>query len=123
MQKADAAELESRLTANSSEHPIITDPSVRKPFVSVIVPARNEALRISDCLQSLLDQDYPADCMEIIVVDDHSSDQTAVLATAMGVRVIHLQDAAFHSPTIAYKKAALTAGISNAKGEIIMTTD
>ena len=45
------------------------------PLVSVIVPARNEEARIGDLLRSLLGQAYPA--LEIIVVDDRSTDRTA----------------------------------------------
>lgn len=44
------------------------------PAVSVIIPARDEAARISECLNSLLSQDYPD--LRIIVVDDRSSDGT-----------------------------------------------
>lgn len=44
------------------------------PFVSVIVPARNESQNIKRCITSLLKQDYPR--FEIIVVDDNSSDET-----------------------------------------------
>ena len=45
------------------------------PLVSVLIPARNEARRIDPCLRSLLAQDYPN--YEIIVLDDHSEDETA----------------------------------------------
>jgi chlorobactene glucosyltransferase len=45
------------------------------PLVSVLVPARNEALNIEECVRSLLLQDYPR--YELIVLDDHSSDSTA----------------------------------------------
>ena len=45
--------------------------------VSVLVPARNEASRIRPCLDSLLKQDYPY--LELIVLDDHSTDATAAI--------------------------------------------
>ncbi len=45
------------------------------PLVTVMVPARNEALRISPCLRSLCAQDYPN--YELLVLDDHSQDDTA----------------------------------------------
>ena len=45
-----------------------------KPMVSIIVPARNEGVAISKCLQSLLSQDY--DNYEVIAVDDSSTDNT-----------------------------------------------
>lgn len=48
--------------------------SLETPFVSILVPARNEAQRIEQCLQSLVDQDYPN--FEIIVLDDYSDDGT-----------------------------------------------
>lgn len=49
------------------------------PRVAVIVPARDEAANIGLCLQSLLAQDYPTDRLALIVVDDHSTDDTAAI--------------------------------------------
>jgi chlorobactene glucosyltransferase len=48
------------------------------PRLTVIVPARNEAANIERCIASLLAQDYPADRLQIVVVDDHSQDDTPV---------------------------------------------
>jgi chlorobactene glucosyltransferase len=50
------------------------------PFVSVLVPARNEERSIAACLESLVRQQY--DHYEIIVLDDGSTDQTAAIARA-----------------------------------------
>jgi len=44
------------------------------PFVSVLIPARNEERKIKDCLNSLLNQNYPR--YEVIVLDDNSTDST-----------------------------------------------
>lgn len=52
------------------------------PRVTVIVPARDEAANIARCLRSLLAQDYPADRLSVVVVDDHSSDDTAAIVRA-----------------------------------------
>ena len=52
------------------------------PLVSVLVPARNEAQRITPCLRSLRGQDYP-NC-EVIVLDDHSEDGTAQVVLDLG---------------------------------------
>ena len=47
-----------------------------RPFVSVLVPARNEEANIKSCLDSLAKQDYPKDKYEIVVVNDRSTDNT-----------------------------------------------
>ena len=54
------------------------EPAVPRRSVSVIVPARNEALNIEACVTSILAQEYRP--IEIIVVDDRSEDNTAKLA-------------------------------------------
>ncbi|KUK93016.1 MAG: Glycosyl transferase [Thermotogales bacterium 46_20] len=46
------------------------------PFVSVVIPERNEEEKISFCLESLLGSDYPHDRFEVIVVDGMSEDRT-----------------------------------------------
>lgn len=55
----------------------------RSAFVSVIVPTKNEEDFITDCLSSLMNQDYPQDLYDVIVVDDHSSDRTVSLVKEM----------------------------------------
>jgi chlorobactene glucosyltransferase len=62
------------------------------PCVSVIIPARNEQANLAGCLQSLVDQDYPPDRINIVVVDDNSSDDTFVLACAIarGLRRVNV---------------------------------
>ncbi len=56
------------------------------PFVTVIVPARDEEANIGPCLRSLLAQDYPRDRFSILVVDDHSADATATIVRELAVR-------------------------------------
>jgi len=87
-------------------------------FISVIVPARNEAANIEACLQSLLSQNYPVNLFEIIVVDDHSEDDTAVRARALHDDRIRVVTA----PGM-QKKQALAYGVSLAQGELIASTD
>ena len=89
-------------------------------FFSVVIPARNEALRLGACLQSILDGSYSAHWYEIIVVNDHSEDQTALVAeryATRGVRLIHSQNG------LEGKKNALLAGIQQAGGAWVVTTD
>jgi cellulose synthase/poly-beta-1,6-N-acetylglucosamine synthase-like glycosyltransferase len=93
--------------------------------ISVIIPARNEEHNIARCIHSLLLQHYPRKLLEIIVVDDHSTDNTAAIVRQFegaGVRLVSLSEA--HLPhTAAFKKMAIQAGIDAASGSLIVTTD
>ncbi|HEY9178951.1 MAG TPA: glycosyltransferase [Flavipsychrobacter sp.] len=95
--------------------------------ISVIVPARNEEIHIGACIKSLLAQDYPVDLLEIIVVDDHSTDATAKIIQSFAATNLHYIDLQKHAATniivTAYKKFALATGIAHAGGELIVTTD
>ena len=50
-----------------------------EPTVSIVVAARNEEERIAECLESLIRVDYPASKLEIIVIDDRSTDRTGMI--------------------------------------------
>ncbi len=95
-------------------------------FVSVIIPARNEAKNIGACLASLAAQSYPREYFEVVVVDDHSTDETARIVSDLNypfVKLIRLADLPNESNSRAYKKMALQVGIQNGRGGWIMTTD
>ncbi len=66
------------------------------PFVSVIVPARNEERSMARCLESLLAQDY--DDYEVIVVDDDSSDATPEIVAAIAEKDPRLRARLGRSP-------------------------
>ena len=51
-----------------------------QPFCSIVIPALNEELDLRECLSSLLDQTYPRERYEIIVVDNGSEDKTLNLS-------------------------------------------
>ena len=104
---------------------------VAKTPVTVLIPARNEAGHISDCLQSILDGAYPLHLLEIIVFDDFSEDETASIVTQIAqqnlpatIRLLRLSDIL---PTDAAgranKKTAIEQGVALAAGELIVTTD
>ncbi len=92
--------------------------------VSVIIPARNEALRIGACLESLAAQTYPAGLREIIIVNDFSTDETAteVLRFSSVCRLLNLSDYVSDSLN-SYKKKAIETGIAFSSGELIVCTD
>lgn len=94
-------------------------------FVSVVIAARNEEQNIDKCLQDLVDQDYPADRFEIILADDHSTDDTIRIAMEFAekhakLKVISLASSA---PDKTGKKAAVETGVKEALGQLIITTD
>jgi glycosyltransferase involved in cell wall biosynthesis len=91
----------------------------RAPEVSVIVPARNEEASLGACLESLVAQTGVT--LEVIVVDDHSSDRTREIAASFAdVRVI----AAAPLPDgWTGKNNAVTAGAREARGEWLLFTD
>lgn len=90
------------------------------PFVSVVMPVRNEAGFIQRSLGSVLGQDYPADRMEVIVSDGMSDDGTRELvyaAVARDARVHLVDNRGRIAPT------ALNAALAEAGGEIIIRVD
>jgi cellulose synthase/poly-beta-1,6-N-acetylglucosamine synthase-like glycosyltransferase/peptidoglycan/xylan/chitin deacetylase (PgdA/CDA1 family) len=90
-------------------------PRVRAP-VSVIVPAYNEAANIAATVRSLAASRYPY--LEVIVVDDGSTDGTAGIVEALGiggVRVVRQPNAG--------KPAALNTGIGYARGDLLVLVD
>jgi chlorobactene glucosyltransferase len=64
-------------------------PAPVQPFISVLVPARNEALNIEACLASLLQQDYPH--YEVIALDDQSTDDTGAILARLSAADPRLQ--------------------------------
>jgi cellulose synthase/poly-beta-1,6-N-acetylglucosamine synthase-like glycosyltransferase len=97
------------------------------PFISVVVAARDEEKNISHCIQSLLNQDYPLEKYEIIIVDDFSTDKTAELVKKFETSVTILKylssNANEQGHIISYKREAIQTGINASKGEYILLTD
>src|SRR5215831_14310870 len=53
------------------------------PLISIVIPTYNRARELERCLHSLFTLDYPTHCLEIIVVDDASTDETTGILTRM----------------------------------------
>jgi cellulose synthase/poly-beta-1,6-N-acetylglucosamine synthase-like glycosyltransferase len=95
-------------------------------FFSIIIPARNESVNIEKCIQNILAQSYPL--YEIIVVDDHSTDDTAELVLHLAnqypqIQLIHLKDYLGGQLTNSYKKKAIEIAVEKSTGSWIVTTD
>jgi glycosyltransferase involved in cell wall biosynthesis len=96
-------------------------PAPDNPAVSVIVPARNEALHIQACLQSLADQ-TGAPAFEIIIVDNASTDATAALVQAFIHGHPDFTIRLLHQPTPG-RGGARALGFSAAHGQLLLSTD
>ncbi len=104
--------------------------SISKPFmqegVTVVIIAHNEEKSISACLEGILSQQYPSELMQVIVIDDHSTDRTVSLIKIIEdarVQLFQLKDypAFIHPP--AFKKSGITLGVEKASYDAIVVTD
>lgn len=107
--------------------------STGHPFVSLILPIRNEGAHIQRCLEAVLDQDYPSDRMEILVVDGMSTDGTREMVQ----EIIAKQEkpdkrssvSRSPSPVILLDNpsgivpSAMNIGLRQAEGDIIIRVD
>ncbi len=91
-------------------------------FISIILPVRNEEKNIAVCLESMDALNYPKSLYEILLVDDHSTDQTKAIAARFAKLMPNLR-VLENLPEAKGKKSAITVGIKNAAGEFIATTD
>jgi len=94
------------------------------PFVSIVVPARNEEVNIGECVSSLVGMEYPA--FEVLVVDDRSHDRTAEIVgklpqgNAAELRLIRgkaLPEGWFGKPWACWQGARV------ARGDLLLFTD
>lgn len=91
--------------------------------VSVLIAARNEETNIGRTLSDILAQQFPRDLLEVIVVDDHSTDNTSAIVQSFeeqGVKLLKLDES---EPLNSYKKKAISVAIATATGDLIVTTD
>jgi cellulose synthase/poly-beta-1,6-N-acetylglucosamine synthase-like glycosyltransferase len=93
--------------------------------VSVIICLHNEEQNVPGLMQSLQNQDYPADKWELILVNDRSSDETEALLikwsnAMLKAKIIKIESTA---PDFAPKKYAIDRAIHSAEGSIILLTD
>ena len=88
------------------------------PTVSVVIAAHNEERSIGPKLVNLLEGDYPADRLQVLVASDGSSDRTAAEVRAFAGRGVRLLDL----PRVG-KAAALNAALAEATGDIVVFSD
>lgn len=99
----------------------ISQDRIEQPYLTVIIPVRNESAALSDLLLDLSKQDYPKEKFEIIIADDHSDclpDKIiAEISRTSGIRILHL------NKNESGKQAALRKALLAAKSELVLITD
>jgi len=103
------------------KHPI---PSTK---LTILVAARNEDKNIENCLRSIASQQYPQALFNIILIDDHSEDNTIEKAAHLKIPNLHIislsEQLNPEEKIKSYKKKAIEIGISKATGDLIVCTD
>jgi len=89
---------------------------------SIVVPVRNEERQIGSLLEDLQNQQYPAGQFEVIIVNDHSTDQTAGIVRSYTSRFANLRLIELEAGEYG-KKSAIKKGVSKARHDIIVSTD
>jgi cellulose synthase/poly-beta-1,6-N-acetylglucosamine synthase-like glycosyltransferase len=95
------------------------------PIVSVIIAARNEEKNIGLCLDSITRLDYPTEKLEIIIVNDHSTDATGQIISGFIGKYTNIRTFIPENEKdgLKGKTNAIAQAIDQAKGEIIFTSD
>ena len=95
------------------------------PFVSVVIAARNEEHNLPELLDDLINQEYPINKFEIVIVNDRSYDSTEKILFEASESYSFIKHLTINSKSknMTPKKNAIDLGIKNAKGEIILATD
>jgi cellulose synthase/poly-beta-1,6-N-acetylglucosamine synthase-like glycosyltransferase len=91
--------------------------------VTVMIAARNEAESIHLTINDILAQDYPKHLTEIIIVDDHSTDNTSQIISSYADKGIKLLQLNEDKPLNSYKKKAIAEAIKLSNGELMVATD
>lgn len=103
-------------------HPFVSVSEEDAPRLSIIIPAYNEGEMVRKAIDACARAEYPRDRLEIIVVNDGSTDDTgAHVDRAWHDRPDLVQ--AVHLPVNRGKREALAAGFTRATGEILVTVD
>ena len=94
--------------------------------ISIIIPARDEEENIATCLDTIIHQNYPTYLFEVLVVDDHSTDNTPKIVSRYSdknVKLISLKDFIASGEINSYKKKAIEIAVQQSTGKLIVTTD
>lgn len=92
-----------------------------QPHVSIIIPVKNEQIHIAETVRHCFDARYPMDRLEVIVVDDGSTDETPKILKELQAEFPDLR--VFHFAENKGKRHAMASGAEKAQGEILICVD
>ena len=105
---------------SSATAPAPAGPAPFRPFVSVLMPVRNEAAFIARSVGAVLAQDYPSDRVEIMVADGRSTDSTRSVVRALSQNDARLRLVDNPAGIVA---TGLNCAMREARGEVIVRVD
>lgn len=92
--------------------------------VSILIPARNEAMVIEKTVTTILSLDYPRDLLEVVIINDGSTDQTASLVAAMAQKDARIKLVDLPQAEKGHGKAfALNLGVTHCRHDLIAIYD
>ena len=102
----------------------IPENKVQSQKLSILIPARNEEKNIANLLKDIAKQDFPKELFEVLILNDHSEDQTAIIVEEI-LRNSEFSNFSFISlpNSLSGKKAAISLGVEQSKNEWIVCTD
>lgn len=90
------------------------------PYITTIIPCRNEEIFIGKCLESILDNNYPKDKLEVLVVDGMSEDNTGDIIKKYTENYPFIK---YFENSSKIQSSAMNIGVRHAKGDIIIRMD
>lgn len=93
-----------------------------QPPVTIILPIRNEANYLKACLESIFQQDYPHDCMEILIADGMSTDDSRAMIAELAARHPHINLRVLDNPC-KIVPTGMNIALRQANGEVIIRVD
>jgi cellulose synthase/poly-beta-1,6-N-acetylglucosamine synthase-like glycosyltransferase len=115
---ADGVEEISQSTPNQPD-----SASAGGPELTVLVTAHNEEETIGPCLRAVMAQDFPMERVEILLVDDRSTDATVERSRGLGIASLRVVSIADRPSKLTARQTALDLGLREARGEIVLITD
>ena len=106
---------------NQIDNSELNDKAINRLKISIVIAVRNEELTIDNCVDSIVNQNYNQDFIEIIIVDDHSTDNTIDVINKIAEKYKNVR--LYQLKNTFSKKEAIKFGINLSNHEIIATTD